>query len=73
MSTATLTHSSPFLVAVRDMFAGWFAATHTATPARPLTRFEEAEQLRAMADDVAKSDPAFAQDLYAAADRHELA
>ncbi len=72
MSTATLTHSSHFLATVREMFAGWFAA-RTATPARPLTRFEEAEQLRAMADDVAKSDPAFAQDLYAAADRHELA
>ncbi len=72
MSTATLTHSSPFLATVRDLFAGWFA-TRTATQARPLTRFEEAEQLRAMADDVAKSDPAFAQDLYAAADRHELA
>ncbi len=47
MSTATLTHSSHFLATVRDLFAGWFAA-RTATPARPLTRCEEAEQLRAM-------------------------
>lgn len=72
MSTATLTHSSPFLAAVREMFAGWFAS-RAATPARPLTRFEEAEQMRAMADDLLSSDPAFAQDLYAAADRHERA
>ncbi len=72
MSTATLTHSAPFLATLGEMLAGWFAA-RTTTPARPLTRFEEAEQLRAMADDLQSSDPAFAQDLYAAADRHELA
>lgn len=71
MSTAAFSHSAQFLSTVQGMFAGWFAP-RTATPARPLTRFEEAEQLRAMADDVAQSDPAFAQDLYAAADRHEL-
>ena len=71
MSTATFSHSTHFLSTVREMFAGWFDS-RTAKTARPLTRFEEAEQLRAMADDVAKSDPAFAQDLYAAADRHEL-
>ncbi len=72
MSTAAFSHSAPFLSTVQNMFAGWFA-TRTTTPARPLTRFEEAEQLRAMADDLQSSDPAFAQDLYAAADRHELA
>jgi hypothetical protein len=72
MSTATLSPSSHFLSTLRELFAGWFTA-RIASPARPLTRFEEAEQLRAMADDVAKSDPGFAQDLYAAADRHELA
>lgn len=33
---------------------------------------KEAEKLRAMADELARSDPHFAQDLYAAADRHEL-
>lgn len=71
MSTVALTPSTPFLNVVRDMFAGWFA-TRTASPvSRPLTRFEEAEQLRAMAEDVAQSDPAFANDLFAAADRHE--
>lgn len=72
MSTATFSHSAHFLSTVREMFAGWFDTRNT-TAARPLTRFEEAEQLRAMADDVVSSDPSFAQDLYAAADRHELA
>ena len=72
MSTATFSHSTHFLATVREMFAGWFSARTTGT-GRPLTRAEEAEQLRAMADEVASSDPAFAQDLYAAADRHELA
>ena len=38
-----------------------------------LTARQEADQLRAMADDVQRSDPRFAQDLYAAADRHERA
>jgi hypothetical protein len=71
MSTASFSHSAHFLSTVQDMFSGWFA-TRAATPARPLSRFEEAEQLRAMAADVQQSDPAFAQDLYAAADRHEL-
>lgn len=71
MSTAAFSHSAHFLSTVREMFAGWFDTRNT--PARPLTRFEEAEQLRAMADDLQASDPAFAQDLYAAADRHELA
>ena len=72
MTTATLSHaaSSPFLASVRQTFATWFSAREAVKP-RPLTRFEEAEQLRAMADDLLSSDPAFAQDLYAAADRHE--
>lgn len=72
MSTATLSPSSPFLSAVLQMFSGWFS-TRSAITARPLTRFEEAEQMRAMADDVLSSDPEYAQDLYTAADRHELA
>ena len=62
MSTASFSHSTHFLSTVQDMFAGWFA-TRATTPARPLTRFEEAEQLRAMAADVQQSDPGVAQDL----------
>ena len=48
----------------------------TASPAKvtpaPMTRFQEAEQVRALAYSVALSDPAFAEDLYCAADRHEF-
>lgn len=73
MTTATLSYASSgqFLATVRQVFATWFS-TRTPAQARALTRFEEAEQLRAMACDLQAADPAFAQDLYAAADRHEL-
>jgi len=37
-----------------------------------LTRREEADALRAFANTQMASDPGFADDLYAAADRHEL-
>jgi hypothetical protein len=50
-------------------------AAMTCSPAEataPLTRFQEAEQVRALAYSVALSDPAFAEDLYCAADRHEF-
>ena len=74
MTTATATYPSSghLLATLRELFGTWFSA-RTPIPARPLTRFEEAEQLRAMTNDLLSSDPAFAQDLYAAADRHELA
>lgn len=55
------------------MHALWAAALH-----RPkaeilaLTAFQEAEELRAMADDMLRTNFNFAQDLYSAADRHEL-
>ena len=39
---------------------------------RPQTVFEEAESLRDYAQQFQKSDPGFAADLFAAADRHEL-
>ncbi len=38
-----------------------------------LTAFEEAEALRSYAADIQAQDPHFAQDLFAAADRHEIA
>ncbi len=44
----------------------------TASP-RNLTVFEEAEQVRKMAEAYADSDRGFAADLFAAADRHEMA
>lgn len=37
-----------------------------------LTAYEEAEQLRTYAADIQSQDPDFAQDLFAAADRHEV-
>jgi hypothetical protein len=37
-----------------------------------LTACEEAEQLRSYAADIQAQDPDFAQDLFAAADRHEI-
>lgn len=74
MTTATFSHpSSGQLVAtVRQLLGNMFSAREAFKP-RPLTRFEEAAALRTMANGVASSDHAFAQDLYAAADRHELA
>jgi hypothetical protein len=39
---------------------------------RQLSVFEEAENLRAFAQTHMKTDPGFADDLFAAADRHEL-
>jgi hypothetical protein len=39
---------------------------------RRLSVLEEAESLRAYAHSYVKTDPGFAQDLFAAADRHEL-
>lgn len=40
--------------------------------AQPLTAFEEAEQLRNYAAEIQSQDPDFAQDLFCAADRHEI-
>lgn len=60
------------LVSARALsVALWAAAfqSHAAAPAE----LDEASQLRAMADDAAASDPGFAQDLYALADRVERA
>ena len=41
-------------------------------PEQPMSRSEEAEEVRAMARSVATTDPGFASDLFAAADRHEM-
>jgi len=44
----------------------------SATTSRVLTAREEADQVRDMANELMHTDPGFAQDLYAAADRHEF-
>lgn len=49
----------------------------TLTPRKPpcaaTTARQEADKLRAYADNLYRADPRYAQDLYAAATRHELA
>ena len=41
-------------------------------PSQTLTAYEEAEALRTYAAGIQQQDPGFAQDLFAAADRHEI-
>lgn len=63
-------------VAAKGVVVALWAAVSQPAPAAvqtPLTAFEEAENLRAIAFEWLQSDPEFAQDLYCAADRHELA
>jgi hypothetical protein len=43
-----------------------------AVESRQLTAFQEAEQLRTYAAEMQSRDENFAQDLFAAADRHEM-
>lgn len=68
-------------VALRDLgtalgkrVTALFSATVQGQPACPLTTArQEADKLRAYADKHYRADPRYAQDLYAAATRHELA
>ena len=61
------------MVAARRLGAALLSAMQRQSAARrPLTVFEEAENLRAYARSVEQHDRNFASDLYAAADRHEL-
>ena len=48
------------------------ALTPASVEVKNLTAFEEAEQLRTYAASLQAQDPDFAQDLFAAADRHEI-
>ena len=62
--------------AAAELFAGiWSAVACHVTPAvaAPLTRSEEAAECRALAQSVRITDPRFALELFAAADRHERA
>jgi hypothetical protein len=57
-----------------SLFAGAYqlvSRLFTSKPEQPLTPAEEAEEVRALARSVASTDPGFASDLFAAADRHE--
>lgn len=76
-SSFPLAHSGVPSVAAKCLAwtsAHWTLLTSRTSAASPkaLTPFQEAEQLRAMANTYVESDPGFAQDLYAAADRHEI-
>jgi hypothetical protein len=72
--------SSSIAAAVHELFSAarhllvalWNTTTHAPRAAlQALSAYEEAEQLRAIADEYISKDPRFAQDLYGAADRHE--
>ncbi len=51
----------------------WSALTQRRQPCPVTTARHEADKLRAYADSLYRADPRYAQDLYAAATRHELA
>lgn len=76
MSTALLPPSFP---SVWAPVAAWFKSAFLSQAvtfkrsAEETQVFKEAEAMRTMADDLLKKDPALAQELYAAADRHEYA
>jgi hypothetical protein len=70
------THAPRGARGAATLFAGlWKTVARQFTPAAaaPLTRTEEAAEVRSLAQSVYSTDPRFAQDLFAAADRHELA
>jgi hypothetical protein len=63
------------LSSFKNLFAGiWVASTtKSQVVAAPLTAFEEAEVMRAYAEQFISSDADYAQDLFMQADRHERA
>jgi hypothetical protein len=78
MTTSTISlqipqaRTAPRLAAV---IGEWFAAIVKALPAgTPAPRYpsRDAARVRAMAHQFESSDPRFASELYAAADRHEM-
>lgn len=79
MSTASV-HTAP-LASIRPI-GFWIQSSltflrttfgpSTVQAAPQLTRHQEAEQLRNYACGVMQDDPSYADDLFAAADRHEL-
>jgi hypothetical protein len=60
---------SELAVAVRRFGAALLSSLHRQSAER--TAFEAAQDLRARAQEFVKTDPGFAADLFAAADRHE--
>lgn len=66
---AVRAHPSPVSRWLRATFPH-LAAAHARVPT-PRNRTREAEKLRLFATEVRQTDPRFADDLFAAADRHE--
>ncbi len=60
------------LVAGFQRFLSRYAVLRSAVRSESATRYDEAEALRALALRDFSNDPALLDDLYAAADRHEL-
>jgi hypothetical protein len=58
-------------VAGKNLSAALWQVAFGARHVQVSTRFDEAEELRTFAASIQKSDPEFALDLFAAADRHE--
>jgi hypothetical protein len=61
-----------FFAATSNLFSALHASLFKTAAPRALTVFEEAEQVRLLAESYADTDRGFAADLFAAADRHEL-
>lgn len=60
------------LQATANLAAAVYATLFKTAAPQALTAFEEAEQVRQLAESYTDSDPGFASDLFAAADRHEV-
>jgi len=79
MTTVTTVHPAPVGIPRGSVWAAQAALAlgdawrrlFTLRTQAPRTRSQEAEALRAYALSIRQSDPGFAADLYAAADRHE--
>ena len=70
MST-TMTHNGLLPTLLLQRAGAALAKLFTPAPKRPLTRAEEAEEVRALARSLQRHDRGFAADLFAAAARHE--
>jgi hypothetical protein len=60
-----------FFGAASQLGSALVATLFKTSQVRPLSASDEAEQVRMMAESYVATDPGFAQDLFAAADRHE--
>jgi hypothetical protein len=77
-STTELGRYAPLPAPIGPALAGWlkrlprhFAGRRAPAPEPPRDRAREAAEVREWAVSLQRSDPGFAADLFAAADRHE--